>query len=601
MRRRDDFVEAFLAGYGALFFAAGARSGTLFLCGLFASSPAQSVPPLLGAFAATATARLLRRPGTETAAGLSGYHGVLVGFFLSAAPMNSAAHPLVVMLAAATAAWFAAMLSDGPWRNRWNLPSVSLPALVVSFPTLWIFQKLTGTEAPLDQLFPTYLTAHDLFRPDFYDAEFFTFPETGTGVLVRAAMFAAGFFLFSPRLLLLVLGGVAVGAAVGYAGLGWYGALNPSFVLYCATPTFVGLAGFFTTGGVRSTLFATVGVVVAFFAWFELGVRFGPAGIPLWTAPQAIATLSALAILRAFGPRPPRPLPEPVPLGRASGPEAVAQYGREVKDAEQYWQGIGDLAERPWTAFARPARLRKATELLRGARKIVVLSGAGLSTESGIPDYRTGAVAWTKYDVDHFRFERFLASEDSRRKYWEMSQDFYLILRTAEPNAGHRAVAELHRRGKLRAVVTQNVDRLHQKAGVPDELVIELHGNEHGVSCLNCGKKTTRDEVYRRIVAGAAVPHCTVCQGILKPDSTAFGQPMPEEPSRRAWEALRDADLLLIVGTSLTVQPAAELPFLAIKRGIPVLVCNLDPTDVDPFATVVLRGPAGVLLKEAVS
>ncbi len=241
---------------------------------------------------------------------------------------------------------------------------------------------------------------------------------------------------------------------------------------------------------------------------------------------------------------------------------------------------------------------KKGSELVRNSSKIVVLSGAGVSTESGIPDYRTGALAWKQYDTSHFRWEQFMASEESRKKYWEMSQDFYLVLRKAQANSAHIALGELDRRGKLLGVVAQNVDRLHQVGGVGDQRVCEIHGNEHHVSCLNCGAQFSRDEVYQWILDGVAAPYCPTCQGILKPDSIAFDQPMPEAASRRALEMVRNCDLLLVVGTSLEVQPVAALPLLALRAGKPLLISNLQTTDYDPYADFVLRGPCGLVLPE---
>jgi NAD-dependent deacetylase len=245
--------------------------------------------------------------------------------------------------------------------------------------------------------------------------------------------------------------------------------------------------------------------------------------------------------------------------------------------------------------------LDRAADLLAEARRVTVLTGAGISTESGIPDYRTGAVAWKRYDTEHFRWERFVASEESRRKYWEMSQDFFVVLRAAAPNAAHRAFADLARRGTLDCVITQNVDRLHQRAGLAPERVIEIHGSEDSVSCLRCRRRYERAEVFRWIQGGVAAPYCTACQGILKPDSIAFGQPMPEEPSLAALRAVERSDLLLVAGTSLDVQPVATLPLIALRASKPLVIVNLQATDYDAFAAVVLRGLAGEVLPKIVA
>jgi NAD-dependent deacetylase len=241
-----------------------------------------------------------------------------------------------------------------------------------------------------------------------------------------------------------------------------------------------------------------------------------------------------------------------------------------------------------------------AARLLGAAKRIVAFTGAGISTESGIPDFRTpGTGRWMKYDPEEFAFPRYVANVDSRKKAWAWGKEFWPTVRDAMPNAAHTALATLERSGRLGCVITQNVDGLHQKAGSVD--VIELHGNATRIACLSCGATWPRDEIHERLVAGDEDPRCDraaaraegACGGILKATTISFGQAMPFEATRRAFAEARKCDLLLTVGSSLVVYPAAELVPTARAAGAKIVLVNLSDTPYDDLADVVVRGTAG--------
>ncbi len=223
------------------------------------------------------------------------------------------------------------------------------------------------------------------------------------------------------------------------------------------------------------------------------------------------------------------------------------------------------------------------------------LTGAGISTESGVPDFRSPTGIWSKYDPAEFSYQNFVARAEARRKYWCWSREMYPAMRDAEPNPGHLALAELERRELLRCVITQNIDGLHQRAGSTD--VIELHGNAMRAGCLGCGKEWPRGEVQRWMEEdGVLEPTCDVCGGPLKPKTVSFGQAMPEAETRRAFMEAAASELLIAIGSSLVVFPAASLVPAAKQHGAGVILVNRTPTDYDGIADVVLRGEAGVML-----
>ncbi len=244
---------------------------------------------------------------------------------------------------------------------------------------------------------------------------------------------------------------------------------------------------------------------------------------------------------------------------------------------------------------APSSEIRAAAEQLAEARSIVVLTGAGVSTESGIPDFRSPGGIWSRYNPTELTFDRFCASAETRRLYWQMGAEVYPLLRDAQPNRAHRALAALERRGSLRRIVTQNVDGLHQRAGSSPGKVIEIHGTALVVGCLTCGARCDRDAVQARFAEGDTDPRCE-CGGLLKPATISFGQAMPERETAQAFADAEAADVFLVVGSSLVVYPAANLPGVALQNGAELLIVNREPTPYDRAAAVMLHGTAGEIL-----
>ena len=235
------------------------------------------------------------------------------------------------------------------------------------------------------------------------------------------------------------------------------------------------------------------------------------------------------------------------------------------------------------------SQLITGTEMIQNAVKILVFTGAGLSTESGIPDFRSPGGVWEKYDPSDFYFQKIVSDTNAREKYWEMSSEFYETMQHAQPNTAHLAVKSLEDAGKLLGIVTQNIDHLHHKAGNHTDNIIELHGTAFSVSCLNCKKIYDRDEIEDRLRGGIKAPSCDACGGILKPDTISFGQAMPEEKMERAINQAEECDLCMVLGSSLVVQPAAFVPAHAARNGASLIIINRDPTPLDGEADLVIN------------
>lgn len=240
-------------------------------------------------------------------------------------------------------------------------------------------------------------------------------------------------------------------------------------------------------------------------------------------------------------------------------------------------------------------KIDSVVELVVRSKKMVMLTGAGMSTESGISDFRSPGGLWSQFNPLDFTYQKFLESEAARERFWEFSRTLWPNIVNAQPNRGHYAVTELNNLGKLDCLITQNVDGLHQKAGLPAEKIIELHGTARIVACLQCGKKYPREEIQTRLEAGERVPRCD-CGGLLKSATVSFGQPIPEERVKEAEARAAGCDLFLAVGSSLEVFPAARLPVMAKENGARLVVINLSTTRQDRRADIVINEKIGDVL-----
>jgi NAD-dependent deacetylase len=257
------------------------------------------------------------------------------------------------------------------------------------------------------------------------------------------------------------------------------------------------------------------------------------------------------------------------------------------------------LTKRPETTLSGdpdPA-VAALIEIARPARVISAFTGAGISTESGIPDYRGPGGVWERNAPP--TLSDFRQNPDTRRQYWAERRERYAALRDTQPNAGHLALARLQSSGRLSYVITQNIDGLHQKAGSNPDRTIELHGSAHQVCCLDCGASWPADQIQTRLEL-EPLPSCEICGGMIRAATVLFGQALPEDALRRAFAVARTSDLVLVVGSSLVVQPAARLPQIAVANGAQLAIINNEPTPLDSLADIVVRASAGAVLSALV-
>ncbi|WP_284178923.1 Sir2 family NAD-dependent protein deacetylase [Rhabdaerophilum sp. SD176] len=235
-------------------------------------------------------------------------------------------------------------------------------------------------------------------------------------------------------------------------------------------------------------------------------------------------------------------------------------------------------------------------DILAKARRIVAFTGAGMSTESGVPDFRSPGSPWMANKP--IPFDAFVSSAAARREAWRRKFTMDDLYRDAQPAEGHRALASLHRAGRLAGLITQNIDGLHQAAGLPPEDVVEIHGNGTYATCLECSHRHELAPIRAHFEAHGHAPACDACGGLVKSATISFGQRMPAGAMARAVELARSCDLFLVAGSSLVVYPAAELPVLARQNGATLVIINREPTPLDDLADHVWRGEIGSIFRQ---
>jgi NAD-dependent deacetylase len=244
------------------------------------------------------------------------------------------------------------------------------------------------------------------------------------------------------------------------------------------------------------------------------------------------------------------------------------------------------------------SEIERLRDMIESAKRIVAFTGAGISTESGIPDFRSPGGIWTKYQPIYF--DDFMSSEEMRREAWRRKFATDETMQKAEPNAGHRALAKLVEKGKMSAIITQNVDGLHQRSGVPESKIIELHGNSTYASCLDCGHRYALEPIRKAFQGKGTLPICEKCDGIVKTATISFGQAMPEIQMARAQDETMGCDLFIVLGSSLVVYPAAGFPRVAKRKGAGLVIVNRDATDQDDDADLVVHAEIGPTLSRVV-
>jgi len=533
-RGAHDAAGAWAAAHGQVFFCASARSGLAFLLGLFLVAPRAALMGAVSGAAATLVALARGYPGRPWRSVLYGYPGVFVGLYWGVLfePGGAAWAGLVAAGAASVPLTRLAYRLLMPKQ----ISTLALPALAL----VWLAAPLLPHAAAVPRL------------------------AIGWQLLGWSAMLA-GLTAHSPLLALSALLGGTVG--LGTSAL-LAGSIDPGLIAN-SVPTAMALGAVYLPFTGVSLLVAGLGAGAAGVLWWSAAPA-APGWLPLLVGPFNLVTLTSLTALRLHALRRQLPgCPAPLPLESVKTPE----------EARAAWQSR-----------------RKLLDLVRHAARIGVLTGAGVSTEAGLPDVRSA------FGLAHGRqritFDEFLTSPQARAEYWRQEEHFFRLVRRAAPASAHLALAALHRQGRLSGVVTQNVDGLHQAAGLPAECVVEIHGSIHWARCVDCGHAVPRTLLSERIATDVGALYCERCQGLLKGGGVLFGEPVDPARLDAALRALLSSDLWLVLGTSLAVAPVSDLLRWAHEAGVPVAIVNATPTQHDGLAAVTVTADVGAVLLE---
>jgi len=532
-----DTVAAWASAQGQVLFCESPIAGVIILLALVPLAPRAAALSALAAAIATAVARARGFPRREWRRGLYGYGGALVGIFWGLLFAPTLAAHVTLAIAAALAAPLTG-LAHRLLTPR-GIPTLALPALIlVTVAAPWL------EPAPAPTLLSPWLE------------------------IVGWLMMLVGLTVSSGFLAGAAIVGVASATAASYAVTG---AVHGGIVSN-GLATAIALGAVFLPWSLGSLLVAAVAGVGAGLLWWWAAPWTAAVEVPLLVWPFVVVTLVTLHALRYSAVR--RLLPErPAPLPLAS-------------------------VRRPECGRASHLARRQLADLLRRSPRVCVLTGAGISTAARLPDVRGSAGLWAR--TGRVTFQDFLASAEARSRYWCEEQRFFDLIGQAAPTAAHRALTALAGAGRLTAVVTQNVDGLHQAAGLAHDEVIEIHGNMATAQCVDCGRRVPRATLSDRIVRGADALYCEACQGLLKGGSVMFGEIVPAEQLDAVLRVLLGADLLLVLGTSLAVAPAAHMLRWAREAGIPVAIVNASPTAYDRDAAVAVTGDVNAIIADLV-
>ena len=535
-RRARGLARVTAVGYGQILFCESPAAGAAIALGVAAVAPRAALMGVLACALATIIARRARYPMAEWRRGLYGYVAALTGTFWGLLFDGGFLSWLLLMIAAA-AGPPATRLAHRVFTPR-GVPALAAPALVF----VWAAMPLLSLVPPAEHA-PSSILA----------------PALAWGLTF------AGLAIYSRLTAMAGVIGALTGIVVSLVLTGGMHAVMISNAL----PIAVALIGVFLPWSAAAVVVGTAAAAAgAALAW--LGVlTVGAWGVPVLVAPFNLVTVLVIAALRVPAVRRRVPgRPAPLPLASVGRPEA----GRAM-----------------W------AQQRRLAALVAGAQRVCVLTGAGVSTAAGLPDFRGPQGLWARQG--RITLDTFIGSADARERYWTEEEAFFRLVAHARPAAAHRALVALHREGRIASVVTQNVDGLHQAAGLPDDKVIEIHGSVRDAMCIDCGWGTPRAQLSEAIAAGAATFYCERCRGPLKGGSVMFGELVSPAVLQASLCSLLSSDLLLVLGTSLAVAPASDLVRWARDAGIPVAIVNATPTRYDRHADVTVNADVGAALE----
>ncbi|MGV8057817.1 MAG: urea transporter [Smithellaceae bacterium] len=597
-------VDILLRSYGQVLFSDNVVTGLFLLIALMMISGSTVLFSLVGIAVASLTAYFLQEERTFIKHGIFGFNGALFGFFwswyFSVSIVSVMLFVVMAIIVVRVQSSLMKKLSLGPF----NLPVMSLPAVIVLISSLVIvywfvysarlfpsFAVYIVNGFPSEPLIKLAQSSGNYLLHINFSQQLIAWLLIFVGIFInsRISAFAAGLGAFTGYLIIKI---IPAAASANYAA--------DIFIGFNTIPLTIGLFGVFLVANLRTFFFALAGIAVCTVFWLLLVSVCGIFNFPFLTLPFNLTVLAVLLILKKIDTRAAGLYP--VPLDIISTPENIIGWYKDnvlprVSGAAK--ENFVQVLKHPTLVF-KPTReeITKFLSIVNSAEQIALLSGAGTSTESGIPDFRSNYNFWREFGAEDFTYQNFLHRKDVRARYWAMERQFYNIILRSKINSTHKAAKWLADQNRLSCIVTQNVDGLFQKAGVDPAKVIEIHGTAHKVKCLNCGTCSNRQDIEAMFNAGIYIPYCYKCYGLLKPATVLMGEELDKALFEQALSNILTSDLLIVMGTSLQVEPVASIPDIAWQKGIPIIIINSTPTPRDHLSRMLINCETGIFFKK---
>lgn len=585
-------VDTLLRSCGQVIFAEHPLTGLFMLLAMAMVSRGAFLFACTGAAVSSLFAFALKEDRHYIQRGIFGFNGVIFGIFWSWYFLTSTPSLLLFILMVMVTTIVQSAMMNRLSYGFFNLPVMSLPAALTFICSLMILYWLVfnvGIISP-EHL---YLPGNELLTP------LIPFPfQEASGILGFLAVHKLHAWI-------MIFLGILINSRISFAaaafftlmGLACVTALPPAwmnrgeeiFIGFNILPLAIALSGLFMPFGRPALVYTCLSFLICFTLWIPLSTLLAVLHLPFLTLPFNFTVILVLLYVKKAGAA--HSQMTTVPLDRVTTPEQILDMGIpfSLNDTLSWHTVRHAFPGRASHCHLLRQEINSFVKLIDSAERISILSGAGTSTESGIPDFRGNASFWRRFGPEDFTYQNFLTRADIQARYWVMDRQFQVLVSAARPNDFHKAVRKLDKKGKLECIVTQNVDGLFQKAGIDPAKVLEIHGTARHVHCLNCGAVFPRQDIESALAAGVPVPHCHVCHGLLKPMTVFMGEDINPSILTEALERICRSDLLIVIGTSLQVDPVASIPDLAWQKGVQMVFINPHPTPKDHLATMVLR------------
>lgn len=573
------WADVILRSYGQVLFADNPLTGILMISAIGIISPGSLFFSLLGAAVASVFARVLGKDKRYILHGIFGFTGVILGIFWSwyfyFSAVSVALFALMVIPAVFLQSGMMKLLSNG----RFNLPVMSLPGALVFLLFLSVGFALSDKGVSL----PFILSGAATRIPAESDGLFNILMSYNIhiwgliflGILINSRIsFGSGLFFLAAGYLLTI-------------ATPFFTEVNRDIYLgFNILPVSVAMFGVFIVAAKRSFLYSIFAFLLCSAFTLVLSKFLSPLNLPVLTLPFNLTVIALLIPPKIINPEITGLFP--VRLASVTTPEKILEEHETTRDKIDSLKFAHPFRHTP-DSLSVEGEIRRFLEIIRSANKISILSGAGTSTDSGIPDFRGNSGFWDNFGAQDFTYRNFMADNKIRKRYWDMDRIFYEMVMESGPNETHRAAKRLEDMGKLACIATQNVDGLFQRAGVDPAKVIEVHGTIHRARCMNCAKSYRREDITAMLNERHGIPLCNICNGHLKPETVLMGETLEKSLMGEALFRIITSDLLIVIGTSLTVDPVASVPDLAWQKGVRIIIINLSKTSKDGLADMVIR------------